>query len=113
MGAISSGSFVKCRFRGTTPWCTASIALASPNTPAVDWVCPKLVLADANAHGPSCPYTSARLAYSIGSPIGVPGPWASTIPIEEASTPPAANAARYAATCAGCDGVAMLIVRPS
>jgi hypothetical protein len=31
-------------------------------------VCPKLVFTDASAHGRSRPYTSARLAYSMGSP---------------------------------------------
>ena len=59
------------------------------------------------------PYTAARLAYSIGSPTGVPVPCASTMPTVAASTPAAANAARYTATCASSDGVAMFTVRPS
>ncbi|COV06706.1 Uncharacterised protein [Mycobacterium tuberculosis] len=94
MPAISSGSRVKCRLRGTTPCFRARTTLISPSTPAVDWVCPKLVFTDASAHGPSTPYTSETLAYSMGSPIGVPGPCASTMPTVAASTPPAANAAR-------------------
>ena len=51
--AISSGSRVKCRLRGTTPCCTARTAFISPSAPAADWVCPKLVFTDASAHGPS------------------------------------------------------------
>ena len=59
------------------------------------------------------PYTSARLAYSMGSPTGVPVPWASTRPMLPASTPAPANAAWYTEDCATADGVAMLTVRPS
>ncbi|COX90646.1 Uncharacterised protein [Mycobacterium tuberculosis] len=59
------------------------------------------------------PYTSARLAYSMGSPTGVPGPCASTMPTVAGSTPATSNASRYAATCADRDGVAILTVWPS
>ena len=57
---------------------------------------------------PSAPYTRARLAYSIGSPTGVPVPCASTMPTVAASTPAAANAARYTAACASNDGVVIV-----
>ena len=104
---------MKCRLRGTTPCCSARTAFISPSAPAADWVCPKLVFTDASAHGPSRPYTSARLAYSMGSPTGVPGPCASTMPTVRASTSATANAARYASTCAGRDGVTIFTVWPS
>ena len=61
------------------------------------------------------PYTSARLAYSIGSPTGVPVPCASTMPTVAASTPAAANAARYdrdlrvPRRCRDVHGVAVLV----
>ena len=44
--ASSSGSRVKCSIGGTTPCCSARIALISPTVPAADSVCPKLVFAD-------------------------------------------------------------------
>src|SRR6201999_4470997 len=47
IAVISSGSWVKFRFRGTSPCCSARIALASPSTPEANWVCPKLVFTDA------------------------------------------------------------------
>lgn len=62
---------MKCRFCGTTPCWRARTAFISPSAPAADWVWPKLVFTDASAQGPSLPYTSARLAYSMGSPTGV------------------------------------------
>ena len=111
--ASSSGRRVKCRFGGTTPCCSASTAFISPRVPDADWAWPKLVFTDASAQGPSTPYTVARLSYSMGSPTGVPVPCASTMPTVPASTPAAANAARYTAVCAVADGVAMLTVWPS
>ena len=92
ISASWSGNRVKCRFRGTLPCCSARIAFIRPSTPEVDCMWPKLVFTDPNAHGPSVPYTAARLAYSIGSPTGVPVPCASTKPIVAASTPAAASA---------------------
>ena len=78
-------------------------------------LCPKLVFTGASAHGPSMPYTSARLAYSMGSPTGVPVPCASTMPTVPASTPAAANAGlvdrdlRGPRRCRDVHGVAVLV----
>ena len=70
--------------------------MISPTVPAAHSVCPKLLLADPSAHGTSSrPYTADRLPNSIGSPTGVPVPWASTIPTVAGSTPAAPNADRY------------------
>ncbi len=55
MPASSSGSRVKCRFRGTTSCCSARTAFISPSTPAADWVWPKFVFDDVSAQGPSMP----------------------------------------------------------
>ncbi len=85
---------VKCRLGGTVACCSARMAFIMPTAPDADWPWPKLVLAEPSAHGPPVPYTAARLAYSIGSPTGVPVPWASTIPTVVGSMSPAANAAR-------------------
>ena len=76
--ASCSGSRLKCRFCGTTPCSSARIAFIIPSAPDVDCMWPKFVLIDASAQAPSVPYTAARLAYSTGSPMGVPVPCAST-----------------------------------
>ena len=97
---------MKCNIGGTTPCRSARTALISPTAPAADSVCPRLLLTDPIAQGsPAAPYTCARLPNSIGSPTGVPVPCASTMPTVPASTPAAANAARYTAACASNDGV--------
>ncbi|SKT06939.1 Uncharacterised protein [Mycobacteroides abscessus subsp. abscessus] len=104
-GASLSGIPVKCRFGGTTPCSTARTIFIRPSAPAADMVCPKLVFTDPTAQGPSTPYTCARPVYSMGSPTGVPVPWASISPTVSASTPATASAVRHAAACASEDGV--------
>ncbi|CFE46306.1 Uncharacterised protein [Mycobacterium tuberculosis] len=87
--------------------------MISPTVPADAVLCPMLLLADPSAQGVPAPYTRARLRYSIGSPIGVPVPCASTTPTVSGCTPAAANAARYTATWASSDGMVSVSVRPS
>ncbi|BCI89834.1 hypothetical protein NIIDMKKI_50400 [Mycobacterium kansasii] len=89
------------------------MALISPTAPAAAVLWPMLLLADPSAQRVPVPYTRARPRYSIGSPIGVPVPCASTAPTVSASTPAAANAARYTATWASSDGIVSVSVRPS
>ena len=112
--ASSSGSRVKCRFCGTTPCCSARTAFISPNAPAADWACPKLVLTEPRAHRAVDavdlrPGWRTRSGRRPGYRCRGPPPCRRCA----ASTPAAASAARYTATCASRDGVAMLTVWPS
>ena len=77
-------------------------------------MCPKLVFTDASAHGP----VDAVDLGQAGVFDGVTDRGAGAVRLDHAdacaaSTPAAANAARYTATCACTDGVAMFTVWPS
>ena len=112
--ARSSGSRVKCRFGGTTPCCSARTALISPSAPGGRLRCGRSWSSPMPARrGRRCriprPGWRIRWDHRPGCRCRAPRPCRRCA----ASTPAAANAARYTATCASCDGVAMFTVRPS
>ncbi|KEF06825.1 hypothetical protein DF18_37500 [Streptomyces rimosus] len=94
-GSMSGFHRVKCNVAGTAPCRTAAIALSSPAIPEAASACPMFDFTEPSAHLPRpVPYTSATDANSTGSPVGVPGPWASTMPTSPGSTPAHASAVR-------------------
>ena len=105
---------VKCRLGGTSPCCRHRTALMSPVTPAAGSRWPRFVLTEPSAQRAwPVPYTSARLANSVGSPTGVPVPWASIIPTSCGRTPLRASASSYRARWAAAEGAASPSERPS
>ena len=74
---------VKCSVGGMTPWCRARVVLMRPATPAALSTWPMFVFTEPSAHIPLPVTPPARKAgvspvTSMGSPRGVPVPWAST-----------------------------------
>ncbi|MCK2220654.1 hypothetical protein MF672_043655 [Actinomadura sp. ATCC 31491] len=79
--ATSYGSLT-CRVRGMVRWRSASAVLSSPARPETNSVCPRLDFSEPTAQRlpgsrPSRS-TASSAASSVGSPMAVPGPCAST-----------------------------------
>jgi hypothetical protein len=108
---------VKWTTGGIRPRATQRTVLMKAATPAAASWCPRLALT-----APSTSFWSGRrpsastersASTSIGSPIGVPVPWASTKPISRPETPAAASARRIMSAWARPFGAVMVLVRPS
>ena len=79
--SISGFGVRKCRCLGMTPCFIARMVLMTPATPAADSRCPMFVFTEPISRGRSgsrpWPYAAAVASSSMGSPTGVPVPWAS------------------------------------
>ncbi|MEQ1506347.1 MAG: hypothetical protein ABMB14_29220 [Myxococcota bacterium] len=102
------------RCGGISPFAAHNATFSSPATPAAVSRWPKFVLTEPRCTGRT---TSANTAFSastsIGSPSGVPVPWASTYPTSDGSTPAFRSAARITACWAAPFGAVSPLLRPS
>ena len=85
-----------CRLIGSRSCCNASTALITPSTPAAADVWPRFDFDEPTHSGRPAlrvgPKTAASAPASIGSPRGVPVPWASTASMSAGRSPAARSA---------------------
>ena len=108
--------WVKCRCCGMVSWASARVALRTPAIPAPASRWPMLVLTEAITQGaarPGRPNSSRRVSTSIGSPSGVPVPWASMWSTASAVRSASARARRITSRWLRPLGAVRLVLRPS
>ncbi len=105
------------RVGGSTPWNTASAALARPAAPAAGMAWPIIDLIEPSPArvmpASAGPKTSRSVASSAESPAGVAVPCASTSPTVAGSRPETSHARRNASTWPWACGLMRLVARPS
>ena len=114
---ISGLTVCRCRCGGTWRCCSASTTLISPATPAADSAWPMFVLTEPSRNLSWSPRpsdsTAPRARTSIGSPIGVPVPCASTYETSRGCSPASRRASLIKASWARPFGTVMPLLCPS